>query len=155
MSDEFSELLDGFGDDKKIKELAEIISGVVKIMLNAVDMLEGRMNELDNRINGLERYVDKIGEMQRFGGSSSEPGPRRRAPVGPDSEEYGYRPGGREPEPYTRPTPAPAYGTSGGMATAHGPGGPGPGSGGSPVSARAQLQGELKDLFARMRQRRE
>lgn len=151
MSDEFSELLDGFGDDKKIKELAEIISGVVKIMLNAVDMLEGRMNELDNRLNGLERYVDKIGNTQRFGGTSSEPG--RRAPADPDREEYGYSPE-REPAPYARPTPAPAYGRPGGMATAHGPGGPGPAPGGSPVSARAQLQGELKDLFARMRQRR-
>jgi hypothetical protein len=151
MSDEFSELLDGFGDDKKIKELAEIISGVVKIMLNAVDMLEGRMNELDNRLNGLERYVDKIGNTQRFGGTSSEPG--RRAPAGPDREEYGYSPE-REPAPYARPTPAPAYGRPGGMATAHGPGGPAPAPGGSPVSARSQLQGELKDLFARMRQRR-
>jgi len=54
MSDDFSELLE-FADDKKIKELAEIISGVVKIMLNAVDMLEGKMNELENRLGEIRR----------------------------------------------------------------------------------------------------
>ncbi|MGQ9721072.1 MAG: hypothetical protein ACUVXA_07095 [Candidatus Jordarchaeum sp.] len=148
MADEFSELLDGFGDDKKIKELAEIISGVVKIMLNAVDMLEGRMNELDNRLNGLERNMNRLGES-RFGGSSESMEGRRKAPAGPEDEEYGYRSSAREPPPYSHPTPAPAYGSLKAPATASGPA-----PIGGPVSARMQLQGELKDLFSRMRQRR-
>nr|MDO8081572.1 hypothetical protein [Candidatus Freyarchaeota archaeon] len=158
MPDDFSELLAEFGNDKKVKELAEIITGVVKILLNAVDMLEGRMNEIDNRINGLEKYVNnRMDEVQRFGGSSEPRGERRKASAGSDRDEPDYRAGGRESTPYSRPTPAPAYGAPGGMATASGPGGPGPGpgaGGGGPMSARMQLQGELKDLFSRMRARR-
>ncbi|MHA1578374.1 MAG: hypothetical protein ACTSUQ_01940 [Candidatus Freyarchaeota archaeon] len=154
MSDDFSELLE-FADDKKIKELAEIISGVVKIMLNAVDMLEGRMNELENRLGSLERYVDnKIEEVQR--NASVSPGarerPRRGVPVDREREAYAPRPVAREPASFSRPTPAPAYEASGAVAAARGPSGPGAGS--SPTSARMQLQSELKDLFSRMRARR-
>lgn len=151
MADEFSELIADFGNDKKVKELAEIITGVVKILLNAVDMLEGRMNELDNRMNGLEKYVNNRMDDLRIGGSSEPRDERRRASAS-DRAELDYKPSGREASPYSRPTPAPAYGAPGGTATASGPG-PGPG-GGSPMSARMQLQGELKDLFSRMRARR-
>ncbi|MHA1208573.1 MAG: hypothetical protein ACTSSA_05665 [Candidatus Freyarchaeota archaeon] len=154
MSDDFSELLE-FADDKKIKELAEIISGVAKIMLNAIDMLEGRMNELDNRLSSLERYVDnKIEEVQHIASTSPETRerPRRGAPMDREREAYAPRPVAREPASFSRPTPAPAYGASGGTATARGPSGQGAGS--SPMSARMQLQSELKDLFSRMRARR-
>ncbi|MBS7280995.1 MAG: hypothetical protein KIH09_14350 [Candidatus Freyarchaeota archaeon] len=154
MSDDFSEILE-FANDKKVKELAEIISGVVKIILNAVDMLEGRMNGIENRLNSLE---NKISDIQRSSGPSLSIDTRRRAPSGYEQEEdYEYKPAGREPPPYSRPTPAPSYGGTGGIATARGPGpGPSPGpAGGGPMSARMQLQGELKDLFARMRSRRE
>ena len=158
MPDDFSELIAEFGNDKRVKELAEIITGVVKILLNAVDMLEGRMNELDNRMNGLEKYVNnRMDEVQRFGGSPEPRGERRKASAGSDREEPGYSPGGRDSSSYSRPNPAPAYGASGGAATASGPGGPGPapgGGSGGPVSARMQLQGELKDLFSRMRSKR-
>jgi hypothetical protein len=152
MADEFSELIADFGNDKKVKELAEIITGVVKILLNAVDMLEGRMNELNNRMNGLEKYVNNKIDDLRFSGPSEPREEKRRASADSDRDELDYRPSGRDTGPYSRPTPAPTYGAPGGTATASGPG-PGPGGGG-PMSARMQLQGELKDLFSRMRARR-
>ena len=154
MADDFSELIAEFGNDKRLKELAEIITGVVKILLNAVDMLEGRMNEIDNRMNGLEKYVNNRMEDLRLGGSSEPRGEKRRASASSDRDEPDYKAGGREAASYSRPTPAPAYGAPAGTATASGPGGPGPGPGsGGPMTARMQLQGELKDLFTRMRSR--
>ncbi|MEM2144477.1 MAG: hypothetical protein QW279_03890 [Candidatus Jordarchaeaceae archaeon] len=153
MADEFSELISDFGNDKKVKELAEIITGVVKIILNAVDMLEGRMNELDNRMKGLERQMNSRMDESRFSGSPETREERRKAPAFSDQDEPDYRPGGREPASYPRPSPAPAYGAPGGTATASGAG-PGPAGGGGPMSARMQLQGELKELFSRMRARR-
>jgi hypothetical protein len=152
MADEFSELISDFGNDKKVKELAEIITGVVKIILNAVDMLEGRMNELDNRMKGLERQLNSRMDELRFSGSPETREEKRKAPTFSDQEEPDYRPSGKEPVSYPRPSSAPTYGVPGGTATASGAG-PSPGGGG-PMSARMQLQGELKELFSRMRARR-
>ncbi|MEM3585779.1 MAG: hypothetical protein QXO71_00525 [Candidatus Jordarchaeaceae archaeon] len=152
MADEFSELISEFGNDKKVKELAEIITGVVKIFLNAVDMLEGRMNELNNRMNSLERQLNSRIEEPRLSGPAEPRGEKRRSSIDSGEGESDYRPSMREPSSYPRPTPAPAYGAPMGTATASGPGA-GPGGGG-PMSARMQLQGELKDLFSRMRARR-
>nr|HDO80990.1 hypothetical protein [Candidatus Bathyarchaeota archaeon] len=44
LSDEIEFMID-FGESKKLKQLAEIITGLVSIILNAVGMLEERINQ--------------------------------------------------------------------------------------------------------------
>ncbi len=142
MSDEIEFMAD-FGENKKLKQLAEIITGLIGIILNAVGMLEDRINQLDNEVKALERKISMLENKVSapspavLAQPSPLPSPAMSTPS-PHFEEDRFE---REMKP------APAV-----MAKAPVAGRPASTSApSSPASARMQLQSELKELFSRLR----
>ena len=144
MSDDIEFMID-FGESKKLKQLAEIITGLVGIMLNAVGLLEDRINQLEDRINQLDNEIKvferKVSTLEtRASAPSSLPlAPSLQSPEREYTLEHDIRPA---PTATARtPTMAPVADKP--ASTSRAPP--------SPASARMQLQSELKELFSRLR----
>lgn len=139
MSDDIEFMID-FGESKKLKQLAEIVTGLIGIMLNAVGLLEDRINQLDNEIRSLERKVSNL-EVKA---SSPPPLPSASLLQSPERErEYAPEHEIRSAPTVTTRTPAMAPAIDKSASASRTPP--------SPASARMQLQSELKELFSRLR----
>ncbi len=131
LSDEIEFMID-FGESKKLKQLAEIITGLVSIILNAVGMLEERINQLDNEIKSLSRRVNALESKPAITPTATPASPlpqEREADLAPRYEPVTSKAPTVEAKP-TAPKPATPP---------------------SPASARMQLQSELKALFSKLR----
>jgi len=144
LSDDIEFMID-FGESKKLKQLAEIITGLVGIMLNAVGLLEDRINQLEDRINQLDNGIKAFErKMSTLESRASAPSSLSLAPS-LQSPERDYAPEQdiRSAPTVTARTPTMAPVVDKPASTSRTPP--------SPASARMQLQSELKELFSRLR----
>ncbi|MBS7288385.1 MAG: hypothetical protein KIH01_06475 [Candidatus Freyarchaeota archaeon] len=137
VSDDIEFMID-FGESKKLKQLAEIVTGLIGIILNAVGLLEDRINQLDSEIKALERKVNTLETR------ASAPPPLPSTPPLPSPErEYTLEHEPRPASAITTRAPAMTPAIDRSASTPKAPQ--------SPASARMQLQSELKELFSRLR----
>ncbi|MEM4446122.1 MAG: hypothetical protein QXP17_02860 [Candidatus Jordarchaeales archaeon] len=148
MSDDIGFMLD-FGESKKVKQLAEIITGLINIILNAVGLLEDRINQLESELRNLSNEVKSLEmRMNTLETKATVQPPPVAQPVIEREREYAFNHDVRPLQ--TMPVRTPVATTSMERPVSA-PKAPSPTAPLNPASARMQLQSELKELFSRLR----
>lgn len=147
VSDDIGFMLD-FGESKKVKQLAEIVTGLINIILNAVGLLEDRINQLDSEIRILSNEIKSLEmRMSALETKATAQPPPIAQPVIEREREYAFD---RDVRPL-QATSARAPAATVMEKPVSAPRAPSPATPLNPASARMQLQSELKELFSKLR----
>ena len=132
--------------DEKIEKLGQIISGIVEIFTNTLGLLDGQIKEIFEKIQSMENnlredYSEKMVNLEGRVKAAFEAGERdgtlkigKKSAVKAENKDVAKS--SVKIEAKSMPTPKVA---------------PKPLKMSEPVSSRAQLQSELKDLFKKMK----